>query len=200
MDKKIEQILSIIHLNQVKMDSCKTDHNKKIINIELNGINNIYSDTPYYYSEKKILHFTTFNSLIKILKTNSLFLNTLNICNDDNELAHSSQMFQNIKGYYSIDAFNNYKNSELYSCCFAKFNKKNLMDVKFWDHYSNNKSSVCIEIDIKNSLEYWINFHISIVKYGKETLLEEFFTNIKEFSNKENYRINVFIPQILPFF
>lgn len=88
---KIDELMDIISLEGVSKGGTGTH---KSADYKIAHENFQFQDTPYYYKEKKLLHFTSLTALCEILNSNSIRLYTLNNCNDTLELEYWKKTFR----------------------------------------------------------------------------------------------------------
>lgn len=169
-------------------------------NFGKSGDNNfrIYSDyqsfyeTPYYYNEKKLLHFTSLRNLCEILNSNSLRMYSLYNCNDKLELEYWNGMFRN-------EDYDFYKGQHILSLSLTKPDKYN--DLSMWRMYGDNGNGVCIELEIVNEQREWKNFILAPVNYKNgEELARKYYKHIDKLRRQFASNIDIDLSPIIPFF
>lgn len=186
-----KEILKTLFIENIST-LCTLNNDEKNIKCKISAKNSDYVETPYYYNEKKLLHFTSLPNLCEILNSNSLRMYSLNNCNDTLELEYWKKL-------YDSPDFDFYKNHHILSASFSKPDKYN--DFNMWRLYGDKGNGVCIEFEIENEQEGWKNFLLASIQYQKDnTLFDMYFDAIKKFKKKHNYDISLDLSPIIPFF
>lgn len=156
------------------------------IKINQNG-NAFYKNSNYYYPKDsiKLIHYTSLETLITILKDQKFYLSNIKNVNDPQEFL---QVF-NKSNYFDWKDKDRYINDVLEKIYFASFceyedNSKEHFDL--WRLYGNDGKGVGIVFEINNiNREIWENFHLSYVHYDDDEsknplidLLNSYYHNI----------------------
>lgn len=186
--KEILKILSIENISK----SCNKDNDKRNLYFKIHANNSEYKGTPFFYSEEKLLHFTSVENLCNIINTNSIRLHTLDNCNDKLELAYWDKMFHK-------SDFGFYKNHHILSASFTRPDKYD--DLLMWRLYGESGNGVCIEFAIENKPEDWHKFLLAPIQYQKDdSLVNSYFEALEEFEKRYKYKIDLNLSPIIPFF
>ena len=144
--------------------------------------NKLYRSTNYFYQNKnnpdhKFLHFTSLSSLLAILHSQAIRLQSLNKMNDPNEINFAADLFQ-----LKTDFVENHKKSVLsLSLCEYQSNDPeialNINNLDLWRFYGLDGNGIAIKLKIINDPLLWDSYHMASIQYGKDSLI--FWSNIK---------------------
>jgi hypothetical protein len=166
------------------------------------GENLLYQNTEYSYKEidNSFLHFTDYDSLLSILKTQTVRFKTLNGMNDLNEIIYAAKLFKN----YNLNFESMRK--EIFSFSLVRYLssneeiKKNSNNLDLWRFYGRNGEGVSIKLKIVNDPLFWDSFHLCPIFYGESHLanLKNLQSKIVEF-NSNNPAFYLHLPKIFSY-
>lgn len=153
---------------------------------------NIFKGTSYEFGEKKeLIHFTSLNSLIQILRNGYFRMSDFNCLDDDEELNYSLKKFHNL----NLEK-ENIKQIKQNLFCFSscESNDRTIFNHFMWEVYSDKGRGCAIEYKLTKNNPY--KFLHGVVKYG-ENQFDEINTTL-ELSEKFSQLNNGFYVQDLP--
>jgi len=166
--------------------------------------NRLLKDTEYLLNgTRKILHFTSLQTLYSIINEGNLRLYNLHNSNDPTEYRYAASFLEEI---YKLQGFSHAEYIELlnhtkqYSYIFSCTDISNVKNIDFWDKYGDKQKGVAIEFEIINNPSEWEFFYFAKVKYSQSDIFSELSSNWESIQRKNNhitYKIN--LNQLLSF-
>lgn len=159
---------------------------------------NLFNGTQYeYVGKNKFLHFTSIDSLFKILESGYIRMTDIYSLEDKSELHFASQVLgENYENEINLEGENTYS----FSAC--ESNADNLISDYMWREYGDNFKGCTIEFSFSKTDFHKMN--LGKIQYGDEKL--EPIINLKKYSEEfwNNYGIKVnkfplFLLKILAF-
>jgi hypothetical protein len=152
----------------------------------------LFQDTPYEFNGKnELLHFTSLNSLIQILRNGYFRMSDFNCLDDEEELNYSLKQLKDLKlDHDQIEEIK--ENLFCFSAC--ESNDKTILNHFMWEVYADKGKGCAIEYKLTKNNPY--QFLNGIVRYG-ENEFDELNTVLK-LSEKFKDENNGFHAQDLP--
>jgi hypothetical protein len=139
--------------------------------------NHLYKATDYFYEKQsnfnyEFIHFTSLKSLLAILHSQVIRLQSLNKMNDPNEINFAADLFQ-----LKPEFIENEKKAIL-SLSLCEYQSKdpeiafNTNNLDLWRFYGEDGNGVAIKLKIINHPLHWDSYHMAPIQYGKDSLKE----------------------------
>ncbi|MFW9990311.1 MAG: DUF2971 domain-containing protein, partial [Candidatus Odinarchaeota archaeon] len=160
--------------------------------------NSNFKNSPYYYNNKRLVHFTNLQALYSIIQGQSLRLYNLNNLDDPREFIFASKIF-NLTDNLITDAKEN-----LYVSSFCE---KKILGIPFastefnmWRLYGDLGKGIAIVFSIENDPSVWLDFHLSRVIYGSKSRysFNKLLKTINEF-NRIGSHADIDLGKLYPF-
>lgn len=146
------------------------------INISLEPFE-LFKNSQYeltFEDDTYLIHFTSINNLLNIIRSKSLWMNDLNSMEDKSEFVFANK-------HLSKNDSESLK-SNILSLSFCEFSENTVLNDFMWKRYGENHKGVCLKIKLhkKRNLPPW--FFIGKINYEKNEVIKE----LKDLKNRHD--------------
>ncbi|MDW7692062.1 DUF2971 domain-containing protein [Flammeovirgaceae bacterium SG7u.111] len=126
-----------------------------------------YGSSYHYRGENKFIHFTSFETCLKILESKKFLLSSLSVMDDKLEVDHLHNIFESL-GLKERESY--FIKKDLYALSLCEFDvEQNEESLDMWRIYSDNCRGVGLVLEFDLAYSYhWVHYALSKVKYGHE--------------------------------
>lgn len=163
---EVKQIFEQLEI--ATFDFTSYDHYTNNAKVELRVSNNVLKNLGFKNRHKKIIHYTSIESLYSIIHSGVLRLYDLNNANDPSEY----QTFFKSIGFQKPLEFISSAKKQIFTASFCGFNEDQSDSAEMWRLYGNDGRGVALVFDILNPEDDWYKIILGSVLYDANSELK----------------------------
>lgn len=179
-EKEVKEIFE--HLETATFDFTSYDHYTSNAKVELRVSNNVFKNIGIKSRYKKIIHYTSIESLYSIVHSGVLRLYDLNNANDPSEF----QTFFKSIGLQKPQEFISSAKKQIFTSSFCGFNEDQSDSAEMWRLYGSDGRGVALVFEILNQEDDWHKIIIGSVLYDSNSELKEKLVRLISLMEKYN--------------